>query len=145
MSGQEQTREPIWARCGDTTPEDRRNQLRVLWALAVWAVCFVGGSLLIKRELVTPGPVGWLIALLPMVAGLFVLLAYGRFLRQADELQRLIQLQALALGFGGGWLAMTGYRLFERIGAPAAESGDYILVMALCYAVGSLLGWRRYR
>ena len=147
MAGREEkgSREPFWMRCGDTTPNDRRNLKRLMWTLGAWAVCFVGGSQLIKRELVPAGSISWLIATLPIVAGLFVLVAYGRFLREADELQRVIQLQALALGFGGGWLAITGYRMFERLGAPAADIGDVMIVMALFYALGSLLGRRRYR
>ena len=73
------------------------------------------------------------------------LLALGRFLREADELQRTIQLQALALGFGAGFFALPGYRIFERLGAPAADIADFTMVMAFFYVIGAFLGWRRYR
>ncbi|MCZ6726579.1 MAG: hypothetical protein O7A98_04405, partial [Acidobacteria bacterium] len=126
-------------------PRDRRNQSRMMWVLFAWAVCFAGVSQLIKRDLLSAGPLLWLLAALPSVAGVFALIAYGRFLREADELQRIIQLRALALGFGGTLFALAGYRVFERLGAPAAELTDVMLVMMLLYSVASLLGWRRYR
>ncbi|MEM7353851.1 MAG: hypothetical protein AAF657_23830 [Acidobacteriota bacterium] len=141
----ESTREPFLVRCGDTTRRDWRNLMRVMWTLGVWAVCFAGGSQLIKRGLLPEGPISWLVAALATVAGLFVILAYGRFLSQADELQRLIQLQALALGFGGTFFAIAGYRMFERLGAPPADLGDFTMVMAILYSLGSVLGWKRYR
>lgn len=76
---------------------------------------------------------------------LSALLAYRRFLREADGLQRRIHLEALALGFGGGWLAVAGYRLFELLGAPPVDRGGVILVMAILYVVGLALGRWRYR
>ena len=33
----EDDRQPFWVRCGDTTPRDRRNLMRVVWTLAAWA------------------------------------------------------------------------------------------------------------
>jgi hypothetical protein len=103
------------------------------------------GSLLIKREVLPVGAVRWTVAALPCVAAVLVLAAYARFLREADELQRLIQLEALALGFGGAFFAVMGYQLFERLGALTLDAGDLGIVMALLYSLGGLLGWRRYR
>ena len=137
--------EPFWARCGDTTPRDRRNMMRLVWTLGAWAVCFVGVSQLIKRDLLPAGPIPWALAMLPSVVGVLVLVAYARFLREADELLRIIQLQSLALGFGGSFFALSGYRIFERLGAPAADIGDFGLVMAIFFTIGTLLGLRRYR
>ena len=141
----ESVREPIWKRCGDTTPRDRRNQMRVVWALTAWALSSVGASQLIKRDLLPGGPVSWLIAGLPSLVAVLVLLAFWRYLSEADELQRLIQLGALGLGFGGTFFALTGWELLGRVGAPIADSGDFTLVMAILYSFGLWLGWRRYR
>lgn len=141
----ETNQESLWERCGDTTPHDRRNQLRLLWAVGAWAVSFAGVSQLIKRDLLPGGPFPWLLAVLPWVLGVVVLIAYGRYLREADELQRMIQLQALAFGFGGTYFALTGYRVFERLGAPAAGLNDATLLMVVLYAIAIFVGWRRYR
>ena len=131
--------------CADTTPRDRRNQYRFLGAIFVWAVIFVAASFVLKRELLAPGPAAWLLAALPIAIGVAVVLAFARYLSQADELQRVIQLQALALGFGAGWVAMSGYPLLVELGAPAFDPGDYTLVMIVFYVIGYLHGLRRYR
>lgn len=91
-----------------------------------------------------PVPLGWVVAVLPALLGLLAVMSYGRYLRDADEFQRMIHLKALALGFGGGWLAVAGYRLFELLGAPAVDRGDVAMVMAGVYTVGLLYGLRQY-
>ena len=63
----------------------------------------------------------------------------------ADELQRVIHLEALALGFGGGAIAVCGYRLFERLGAPSADISDAALALAIFYSIGLVRGSWRYR
>jgi hypothetical protein len=134
---------PAWAGC-DSTARDWRNQKRLLWTLFGWSLCFVGGSFLLSRELLPAGPLRWLVAVVPTVVGAAAMLAYARFLREADELQRMIQLQALAVGFGATWLAITGYELLERVGAPPADAGNFVLVLAGGYSISVVLGRRRY-
>ena len=138
------TREPIWARCGDTTPRDWHNMKRLLGTLLLWAVTFVGSTYLLKHHQDLLGPAAWPIAAVPTLTGLLAILAFRRYLQEADELQRIIQLNALALGFGGGLFAMAGYQVFEKLGAPPADVGDFIMVMAILYSAGSVFGWRRY-
>lgn len=138
-------RPSFWSRCHDDTERDRRNMFRWLGLVLLWAICFVGASWLLKRELVSPGPAAWAVAILPTIAGIVAVLAYVHYLRAADELQRQIQLNGLALGFGVTWLAIAGYPLLERAGAPVADVNDYSLVMAASFSLGILLAWRRYR
>ena len=129
----------------DTTQRDMRNQLRFLVACLAWAILFAGATFVMRRELVGTGPLAWVVATLPTLGAIAVALTYAHFLRYADELQRQIQLKALALGFGAAWVAICGYPLFEPLGAPAAEADDYFLVMVAAFALGSILGWRKYR
>lgn len=70
--------------------------------------------------------------------------SYVSFLRQADELLRKVHLEALAFAFGAGIVAMMGYRLCERLGAPKLDVNDAALVMLLCWLGGQWLGSRRY-
>ncbi len=74
-----------------------------------------------------------------------MLFVYGRFLRQTDELARLIQLEALALGFGGTFFALCAYSVFQRLGAPLLDLKDVPTVMVVFYFLGVGLGWWRYR
>jgi len=112
--------------------------------MAVWLGCFALSTWLIREETVAAGPVGWAVAILPNAVAVAAILAYGRYLREADELQRKIQLQALALGFGVGLFFGFGYRLFESLGAPPADVSDASVVIAFFYFVGLWLGRRRY-
>ena len=71
-----------------------------------------------------------------------MMLAFRRFLREADELQRRIQLEALALGFGAAVVGAAAYRLLERAGAT--DVSDVIMILAVGYSVGVIAGQRRY-
>ena len=145
MGTEEASRGALWTRCIGSTPRDRRNMSRMMGLFLVWTASFVAGTQLIKRDLLPAGPIPWVVAALPTVVGIFVVVAYSRFLREADELQRLIHLEALALGFGGGWVAVCGYRILERAGAPAVDIGDAVLALAIFYSIGIVRGAWRYR
>ena len=131
--------------CGPTAPGQRRNDLLIAGYCLVWGVCFVGAAQLIKSGVVSAGPVAWLVATAPSVAAVWMLVAYTRYLRRADELQRLIQLQAMGWGFGGGFFAICGYSLFGPLGAPSVQGATIAVVMPLLFAIGILVGWWRYR
>ena len=141
----ESSKPSFWSACYDSTPRDRRNLRRIAWTVGLWAAASITAKLLITREVLPEGTGRWAVAAVPVLLAVPVLIAYARFLRDGDELQRVIQTQALALGFGGTFFAVTGYSLAERAGAPPLDRGDLLLVMGLLYALGSYLGWRRYR
>jgi len=142
----EEIKRPLLARlCGDMTESDRRNLNRANIWLALWLVSFAGSTFLIKGGgAAGSGPAGWIVAAMPIAVGLGAMLAYGRYLRQADELQRRIQLQALALGFGVAFFFGFGYRLLEKVGAPVADISDVSIVMTFFYFVGLWIGRKRY-
>lgn len=141
---EQEEKEPFLQRCDGTTDRDYRNTKLILGATALWGVLFVGASYLLKRELVE-GPVAWAVAVVPTLAALVAIAVFSRFMKEADELHRLVQYRALTAGFAAGWLAMMGYPLLEKIGAPPADLGVYTTVMAVVYSGYALFGWRRYR
>ena len=67
-----------------------------------------------------------------------------RYLREADELLRKIQLEAIALGFGAGVLATFTGSLVSRLMEKSLDGGDILLVMVAVYALGVIVGTRRY-
>jgi hypothetical protein len=131
--------------CSPATTVERRRDLRLAGACLAWALCFVGARWLIRDGPWSDGAVVWLVATLPTAAGLGLLIVFTRYLREIDELQRSIQLQAMALGFGGGFLAICGYVTFQPLGAPQIDPVSLLAVMPILYAVGILLGSGRYR
>jgi len=128
---------------GHLTERDRRNQLVVTGWIFLWSVGFVVASYLLKRELVE-GTLKWAVAILPTVIGLGTILVFRRFLAQADELQRKIQLDALALGFGVGVIGSVGLELLQAAGAPAFDPSSVMVLMIVAYSVAAYAGMRRY-
>jgi drug/metabolite transporter (DMT)-like permease len=127
------------------TPRDQRNQQWVLVWLFVWSVSWVAASIAIKSGWVTASPLAVTVAVAPTLLGLAMILAFGKFVREADELQLKIHLEALALGFGVGLVGSVAYRLLERAGTVVdADSADIAALMMVAYAVGVLLGRKRY-
>ncbi len=134
----------IWGTCVDMPERDVRNLRRFTgWAL-VWAIAFVVATWLLTSGAIASGALSFLVAAIPTCLGLVVVWAYVRYLREADELQRKIHLEALALGFGAGAVFMMGYRLFERAGAPALDMNDALVVMLVVWSVWQGVAARRY-
>ena len=126
---------------------DRLNQRRVTHRALAWAVGFVAVTAAIVHEWL---PSAWITITAVAVSALLgfaTLLAYRRFLREADELRRKIELEALALAFGVGVIGGLSYWLLEQSGlAPTDESLMVVVVgMMLTHPVAVLLGYRRYR
>jgi hypothetical protein len=134
----------LMSSCWSIRPEDRRNQWIATGLLFVWAVGFVGTAFLIKRGVVPAGAPTYLLAVVPTALGILAVLAYMRFLRRADELLRRIQLEALALGFGAGFVASFTFDLLETAGLERAEASSLFLVMLVVYLLGLFVGARRY-
>ena len=123
----------------------QRNQIVVVGWLFLWQLAFLLATVALRKAWVPAGPVAILVAILPTLLGVAMLFAYKRFLRRSDELQRKIQLDALAFGFGSGLVAAVAYQLLERAGAGfGAEVADLAAFMMVAYAIGVLLGTRRY-
>ena len=145
----ESTTRQTWARrffgaCADMAAGDRKNLRRATSILLAWSLSYVGAALALTRGLVHAGPAAYLTAGLPIALAVAGVLAWGHFLRHADELQRKIQLEAMALGFGGGFVISYGLSLLERAGLPPVDATTPYTLMVLCYIVGILASARRY-
>jgi hypothetical protein len=126
------------------TPRDQANIGRFALALLLWLLVWIAARLLLDFGALE-GAAAWLMALAPLTLSLIVVRHYVRFLRQADELLRLIHLEGLALGFGAAFVFTTTYRLFEKAGAPDLDINDSLMVMVVFWALGMWLARRRYQ
>ena len=78
--------------------------------------------------------------------GLGMIVTFMRYLREVDELQRKIQLDALALSMGVGLVGSFTYSLLVTVQfATDNEVSDIIMLMTLTYMVGVIVGQVRYR
>lgn len=143
---QTHTLSAVWryfATCRNATPKDRRNARRALWWLLAWAVSFVAVSFGLKEAWMSGSVARYAAVSLSIVIGLVAVLAYVRLVREADELQRKIQLEAMALGFGGAFLGNFALALLQHAGL-SVDPGDQFLVAVVFYMIGVILGASRY-
>lgn len=131
--------------CGSTSARDRRNQRRYTAGLLLWAATYLGATFAIVRELVPTGALRWLVALSPSLVALVPLVLFLRFLRETDELQRRIQVEALAMGLFFGFVAWPGESLLAQIGVDTSRWPSVVLIVIGGYMIGIATGHRRYR
>ena len=134
-----------WKGACVTTERDRKNQQNAVIWLFVWTLSWVFASIALKEGLLPTGLPAIAAILLTALLGVATMLAYWKFLSEADELLRKIQLDALAFGFGAGWVGAVTYQLLERAGiVTSADSIDVVAIMAVVYALVAIIGQRRY-
>ena len=106
-------------------------------------------SLLALAVKLTPGLenslYGYIVALLPMIPGLF--LAYGmvNITSKLDEMERRILLQAAAFSFIFTLILLLSFGLLSLVGIPQPDPIYISLLMIILLAVGKIWGNWRYR
>jgi hypothetical protein len=138
------TESGFWTTCFGSSPRERWAATWFAVTCLAWAVSFVAAAAVLNRELVA-ARASWAVAAVPAVFAVATLLVCVRYLRELDELQRRVQLGALAFACGMTWVAIAAYPLFELVGAPKADSSSYMLVMVFSYMVGIIVAGVRYR
>lgn len=127
------------------TARDRKNQyIFVAWTFA-WAFAFLAMSRLLQSDFEISTQMAWLAAAVPNIFGVMAILAYLRFLHEADEFVQKLQYEGFATGFGISIMFALGYQLFELVGAPKIESDDFVLVLAVGWIVGQFYAVWKYR
>jgi hypothetical protein len=89
--------------------------------------------------------VGW--ALSPLIAVAWLAWSQLRVMRRADELQRLVQLKAMAIGFGVMSILMMGVALLHaaQIGDLAQQTQITLIVGVLAWVAVLAAGMRQPR
>lgn len=129
-----------------TTPQTRA--VRQLQAAAILLPIAVIGAYLVLE---LPGlaiPVRVLIAAVPLTAFALFIVAEARALRFADELQRRMQLEALAVAYPAAILLVYALGLLERAGVLVpgfTNLRDVWPLTVVPYVLGIALAQRRYR
>jgi len=84
------------------------------------------------------------IALAPAVPGIFAALAISREIGQRDELQRQIQLEALAFAFAATAIVALSIGLLENAGIEQINGTFYVPIMIGLWVIGLVIASRRY-
>lgn len=124
-------------------PSAARYTVTMLISLALYAIVLVLSLTWLKAGV--EGPWKYAIAVLPVLPALGIPFAVVRYCQAMDELQRRIQLESLAFGFGAAAIATFTYGFLQNAGLPEVSWVWVWPVMGTCWIVGNLVARRRYR
>lgn len=124
--------------------EPRRYHGELGGALALYAALLVGANM-IERAIHPDGPLRLVINLVPMIGALAAAWAILRALWRMDEMQRRIQLDAIALSFLGTALITFGWGFAEGAGMPHLRAFAVWPIMGTLWVAGLFAARRRYR
>ncbi len=123
----------------------RRFELRVaVWTLlwtAVWVTVLAG----FNKGTLTLGATGYFAIAMTIALGVATILSFIRLLKESDELQRKINLEALAFSVGVGVVGGLTYELLAEAGVVDPDGLSFIIVaMMLSYCGAVIVGHLRY-
>jgi len=124
-----------------------RCDLPTTISAATWAICYLGSLWLLKHEMVG----GWMrvaLVILPVIPFAVFLRHFVSQLRNLDELQRRVHLEALGYAFPLSILFFMTLGLLDVAQILSSKDFSYQLVwsyLPVFYAIGLVLSWRRYR
>lgn len=103
-----------------------------------------------RRAGLVPPSLRWAAALLPVLPMVGYMLGLGKWLQTLDELQRLIQLEALFIQFGLTSIVVMAWGLLAKFEVvPNAPIGDawqgLWIVLFFSWSFGQLIIRRKYR
>lgn len=137
--------------CDSAPPALRRRYTReIVWAMATYLIALAISLTLLRRpELDLALPLRALLALLPVPPIAFVLRAMVRYIRDADEMQQRIELEAVSIGtalvcmvyMAGGFLQSA-----KVIDIPSAPAMIWVFPLVCgAYGIAKLVVIRRYQ
>ena len=143
----------------DITAQTKKNTLRLFFWTVAWVLATAGWAGISTSAVFEQIAIGSknlfnfktlpiIIAVLVHIGlGLGMLRAFKQYLLGLDELQRKIQLDAMALRLGVGLVLGSRYELLEDIKLIPFEPEipHLIILMSLTYCIGIILGNRRYQ
>jgi hypothetical protein len=115
------------------------------WAMIAYGLVLLASVLILKSN---PDPDAlWRIpvALAPLLPAIYGLMAFVRFMGGMDELQRSIQLEAIAFGFGGTAVLTFGYGFLQGVGFPTLNWTFIFPLMIGLWGIGVAVAGRKYR
>jgi hypothetical protein len=129
--------------CDWQRPESRRYLRSLAISMLIYMVLLFISIRWMKQA--PPAPWKYLIAVMPVVPALWVPVAVVRFLRDLDELQRKIHMDALAFGFTLSAVLTLSYGFLQNAGLPDLSWTFVWPVMAFSWILGLFLSRRRYQ
>ena len=128
------------------TSGSAKNTIRFLCWTFAWSMTMVLADKAILYEWHSSDLISAIAIVLNAGIGIGMILSYLRHLRDMDELQRKIQLDALAIAMGVALVGSVSYLLMVTAKfITDAEVSDIILLMTFTFVVSVIVGHLRYR
>ena len=131
---------------GDWDARNKRNTARLAYWTGAWvltlAVAVFGPLLVWESRVLTLA-----LVLLNVGVGAGMIVANKHHLDGLDELQRKIQLEAMALALGVGLVGGLGYSTLDVTDVIAidAEISFLVILISVVYMIGIFVGRRKYQ
>ncbi len=137
----------IDAICAKGLPRrDLLNANRVNLLALAWAASLMLASYLIKSQEVTSAAIIGALFLLHLSFSMGLLFSFRRFLRELDEMEKQIQLNALATSVGITIIGFSCYSIFEKSHYfPELKASYLVALMAVVYMIAIVVGRLKYR
>jgi len=112
------------------------------WVISLALATFGDKFIWQQNELITAIAIG-----INFLVGIMMIMVNKQHLTDLDELQQKIQLNAMGLSLGIGLIVGISYSTLDTTGliSSHAEISHLIIVMALTYMIGIILGNRKYQ
>ncbi len=120
----------------------KRYLVEFLSSMAAYSIIVVVSMRFLRGHEHTP--LGYAIAFLPIIPSIFALLAFLRFFRGLDELQRRIQLEAVAFSFLGTCLITLTWAFQQNAGLPHFDVSWVAPLLIGLWGIGVGIAKRRY-
>ena len=127
------------------TKVEQRNIRSVWFWCSVWVAGVFAAAIAHKAFPQLRSPFVWLLALVPIGLSFPLVLANVRFIREADEFMRKVQLEGIAIGFAASFVFCLGYQALEHLGAPRLSMGVAAAPLGLGWAIASFIVAYRHR
>lgn len=122
----------------------RQYLLELGGAFLLYAVLLLAANF-VERAIEPTGTLKLAINLMPMIGALAAAWAIMRALWRMDEMQRRIQLDAIAMSFLGTALVTFGWGFAEGGAVPPLRAHAVWPIMGILWVFGLVIAHRRYR
>jgi hypothetical protein len=112
-------------------------------SMALYCVLLIAAIMLYQA--LPPHPASALLMLLPIAPILFGFRAFIRWVRELDELQKRIQMEAFAFSLGLTGILTFTYGLMERAGLPQISLIWVFPLSIMLWGIGQAIAVRRYQ
>ncbi|KAA3648214.1 MAG: hypothetical protein DWQ07_04250 [Chloroflexi bacterium] len=112
-------------------------------AMTLYALLLLGAAIFIRANPETPWR--YILAILPVLPGIYAAWSVSEEISRRDELQQKMQLEALSFAFGGTALVTLAIGLLDMAGVEQLNGAWYVPIMMALWGLGQWIAKRKYR